>query len=505
MESSERQRTELEAEVQRLRSADRPDDVADVAKVTYDLEAATENLKLAESRNSILTHEVDLLTQELEQLKHRQSIPAPQASDTSEDTVSMLRKLESERDSCREQLKRLKQQMIQMQEDQEASLHWRIDAEVKLALEDFKKKFSNEDGTLRSEATELQEELESTKKEHKQCLTQIEQKDAELMNLQIALGELTYHGEAADKLRRDLRSAQEHIQALKDEVLDGKAAVAEAASARKAAEASADEAHRHMADQAEKMHRLENDIFAVKKDLLDASQQLRRMGNDEGSMVDRRLVVQLLVTYLEKRHEKDALDVMARMLGFTEDEKRRVGASVSGRGLLGSVTGGTLALVKGGMSVATFGLLNRGLKSEAGSQLADQWVEFLTKETDPLGQEDPLSYLQKGAQQHHTSSTEDRESTRMTLSEASMSQNTVSRTEEIVGRRPLSGAVPQQTSPTFSSRSEGRRTPVPNPAAPVQTYLPDPSASRMPNPFPKTPMPTFKDFMERQKDAPSDR
>lgn len=485
----QREKSRLESEVSKLSAKEENQHQVDVGQLTYNLETAEENLKLANSRNSLLGHEIESLTQELEQIKLH-----PQSLSIEGDGHALIKKIEAERDSCREQLKRLKQQMIQMQEDQEAALHWRVEAEVKLALEGFKKKINSDGGASKQELTALQKELQTAQEELKSYKAQVELKDAELLNLQIALGELTYHGEAADKLRRDLRAAQENIKALQDEILDGKAAVAEAQSARKAAEASADEAHQSMTQQRDKIQHLEKSLFSVKKELLDASQKLRRIGDDAGSMVDRRLVVQLLVTYLEKRHERDALEVMARMLGFTEEEKRRVHISAGGRGLLGSVAGGTLALVKGGMSVATLGLLDRGLNSKTGSQLADQWVDFLTKDTDAASQEDPLSYLQKGIPPGL-----DKESVKMTSSEASVSMQTY----EDDGRRPQSYTM-HRHSPTPSSRSEGVETPVTgyglSQSAASEVRMP----SRPLHQLPKTNMPSFRDFMEKQQHSRSD-
>ena len=56
----------------------------------------------------------------------------------------------------------------------------------------------------------------------------------------------------------------------------------------------------------------------LRRALAEASRQLRLAHSDAGSMVDRRIVTKLLVTYIERgRADRDVLGLMARMLGFT--------------------------------------------------------------------------------------------------------------------------------------------------------------------------------------------
>lgn len=124
------------------------------------------------------------------------------------------------------------------------------------------------------------------------------------------------------------------------------------------------------------------------------------MNQDADAMIDRRLVVKLLVTYLERRNSREALELMAKMLHFTDEEKKRVGLDGSKRGLVGALAGGTMAIVRGGVSVATLGMYGQNKTNvKPGESLADRWVEFLLKEAE-VGAEnrrdfrqDPLTLL----------------------------------------------------------------------------------------------------------------
>ncbi|KAI7735327.1 hypothetical protein M8C21_029744 [Ambrosia artemisiifolia] len=95
----------------------------------------------------------------------------------------------------------------------------------------------------------------------------------------------------------------------------------------------------------------------------------------------RRIVIKLLVTYFQRNHSKEVLELMVRMLGFSEEDKQRIGVAQQGAGkgvvrgvfglpgrLVGGILGGT----------PTENLQNA---SAADNQsFADMWVDFLLKE-----------------------------------------------------------------------------------------------------------------------------
>ena len=101
---------------------------------------------------------------------------------------------------------------------------------------------------------------------------------------------------------------------------------------------------------------------------------LRRYAADMegGQLVDRRLVVKMLTTYYERGQAQDVLDLMFRLLQFSDEERRRVLNSRRGRGWVGSVAS----------------ILNpfdseqdSSVQQRDDASVADLWVEFLLKET----------------------------------------------------------------------------------------------------------------------------
>ncbi|GMH32187.1 hypothetical protein BSKO_00021 [Bryopsis sp. KO-2023] len=328
-------------------------------------------------------------------------------SDSEADVVQIMQtratELELEKNRLKEQLNRLKRQMLSMQEDQEASIGWRIDAEVKLAVEEALRKEAETGGHLNEKIEALETSVAKYEADCKSMEKLIEQKDVEIINLQSALGELTFHSEAAEKLRKEMRVAKEQIDDLKDQLGHARSEVAEAQSARRAAEATADRANKSLTLAKEHESGLETEAVNLKRALLETSNRVTSLNEDAGSMVDRRLVVKLLVTYLERRNNREVLALMAKMLHFTDEEKARVGLDGHGRrGIVGALAGGTMALVRGGVSVATLGMIGgSGQNVKPGESLADRWVEFLLKEAEVDGadrrdfRQDPMTLLKE--------------------------------------------------------------------------------------------------------------
>merc|ERR1712130_763322 len=102
--------------------------------------------------------------------------------------------------------------------------------------------------------------------------------------------------------------------------------------------------------------------------------QLSSFGSSEQDFVDKRLVTKLFVNYLSapnKDKKREILQVMSRILNFTEEDEQKTGLADGGRGRWGSMIpffGG------GGNSSAS--------SNTASSNLVNLWVEFLLKESE---------------------------------------------------------------------------------------------------------------------------
>eukprot|EP00611_Tribonema_gayanum_P026615 TRINITY_DN6380_c0_g1_i2.p1 TRINITY_DN6380_c0_g1~~TRINITY_DN6380_c0_g1_i2.p1 ORF type:complete len:315 (+),score=123.76 TRINITY_DN6380_c0_g1_i2:721-1665(+) len=108
---------------------------------------------------------------------------------------------------------------------------------------------------------------------------------------------------------------------------------------------------------------------------LEAARATLTSGRED--QLDRRLVANLVVRYVSARHDRRVLELMARMLGFTDEEMLAVGLGGSGggrgvvRGLFKAIVGSTTTLEEHSVSSADI----------QGGSLGDAWLNFLMAES----------------------------------------------------------------------------------------------------------------------------
>lgn len=228
--------------------------------------------------------------------------------------------------------------------------------------------------------------------------------------VQRALGELSYESDAAERLRGELRGMQAEAHALRNELDAARVERLRLEQALAAAEASVAAAAAAAAEAREAEGRAAGEVVGLRAQLAEAQRRLSAVASDSGSMIDKRVVVKMvrgghclptahvlgpprpgrrvrlarqltqssppqLITYFERRHSPEVLDLMAGMLGFTEEEKARVTAAARKR------RGGAVSLaadVAGGASSAGAGV-------GGGASLADAWLSFLEGEAEADG------------------------------------------------------------------------------------------------------------------------
>lgn len=86
---------------------------------------------------------------------------------------------------------------------------------MKLAVEEARQREAEASSQLKRRIAELEGTLDSQGGSEQKLREACEQKDMEIDNLQSVLGELTFHSEAAEKLRRELRETKQNIEQLK--------------------------------------------------------------------------------------------------------------------------------------------------------------------------------------------------------------------------------------------------------------------------------------------------
>ncbi|TQE01317.1 hypothetical protein C1H46_013078 [Malus baccata] len=180
-------------------------------------------------------------------------------------------------------------------------------------------------------------------------------------------GDLSRAREESAKLSRLLKEADHQAEASKkekEEILS-----------------KLSQAEKIVVDWKSRVNKLEEDNAKLRRAVEQSMTRLNRMSVDSDYLVDRRIVIKLLVTYFQRNHSKEVLDLMARMLGFSDEDKQRIGVSQgAGKGVVRGVFSLPGRLVGGILGGSSAGL---SANAAADNQsFADLWVDFLLKETE---------------------------------------------------------------------------------------------------------------------------
>ncbi|KAI3411221.1 uncharacterized protein J3R85_018272 [Psidium guajava] len=309
-----------------------------------------------------------------------------------------LKETRKERDKALRELSRLKQHLL----DKESEESEKMDEDRKVIEElretiatqktqimrlekALNQAIANQDELRMNSSNESQKQkeiIEDLNKKIANYMSILDGKNMELLNLQTALGQYYAEIEAKEHLARDLALAREEC-ARSSELLNNAHKSAEVS--RREKEDILDElsqVERALVEGNNRVNKLEEDNAKLRRALEQSMTQLNRMSLDSDYLVDRRIVIKLLVTYFQRNHSKEVLDLMVRMLGFSDEDKQRIGVAQQGagkgvvRGVLG-IPGRLVGGILGGSSVEA----HANMASDNQS-IADLWVDFLLKETN---------------------------------------------------------------------------------------------------------------------------
>ncbi|KAK9068323.1 hypothetical protein SSX86_012434 [Deinandra increscens subsp. villosa] len=307
-----------------------------------------------------------------------------------------LKETAQQRDKALQQLNRLKQHLLEkesedsekMDEDSKIIEGLRENNEILKAQIRHLEKSLNQalDGqeevklTNNIELQKSKEIIDDLNKKVASLRSTVDVKNVELLNLQTALGQYYAEIEAKEHLERELASVREESVRLSERLKEAFQQVETTKQEKEECVEKLSQAERLLAEGKGRVNKLEEDNTKLRRALEQSMTRLNRMSMDSDFSVDRRIVIKLLVTYFQRNHSKEVLELMVRMLGFSEEEKQRIGVAQQGAGkgvvrgvfglpgrLVGGILGGT----------PTENLPNAASDNQS---FADMWVDFLLKE-----------------------------------------------------------------------------------------------------------------------------
>ncbi|KAM3190432.1 hypothetical protein ACQJBY_068515 [Aegilops geniculata] len=235
---------------------------------------------------------------------------------------------------------------------------------------------------INDERSRSNEQIEDLQYKLANCMNALESKDQELLNLQSALGQYYAESEAKERLGDDLAMAREALAKLSESLKVANQGIEISRREKDEVVAKLSQAEKMLADGKRSLQKLEDDNSRLRHALEQSMTTVNRMSLDSDNSVDRRIVIKLLVTYFQRNHSKEVLDLMVRMLGFSEEDKQRIGSAQSNVGKV--VVRGVLGL-PGRLVGGLVGGNSAGKSTHApqdNQSFADLWVDFLLKETE---------------------------------------------------------------------------------------------------------------------------
>ncbi|TYG40869.1 hypothetical protein ES288_D12G128500v1 [Gossypium darwinii] len=338
---------------------------------------ASETLKLDSSGSSPRMQEVELSLQQMEKDLKETCHERDKALQELNRLKQHLLEKESEESEKMDEDSQIIEELRESNEYQRAQIA-RLEKALKLAMAGQEEaKMTNN-----NELQKSKEIVDDLNKKLANCMRTIDAKNVELLNLQTALGQYYAEIEAKEHLERDLALAREESSRLSGLLKDADQQAELSKKEKEEILAKLLQTERMLAEGKARVNKLEEDNSKLRRALEHSMTRLNRMSMDSDYLVDRRIVIKLLVTYFQRNHSKEVLELMVRMLGFSDEDKQRIGIAQQGTGK--GVVRGVLGLP--GRLVG--GILGGGSADVPASiapdnqSIADLWVDFLLKETE---------------------------------------------------------------------------------------------------------------------------
>ncbi|CAE6053006.1 unnamed protein product [Arabidopsis arenosa] len=325
-----------------------------------------------------------------------------------EDMEKSLQRLEKEleearreKDKARQELKRLKQHLLEketeesekMDEDSRLIEELRQTNEYQksqiLGLEKaLRQTMANQEEIKSSNDLEIRKSkgiIEDLNQKLANCLRTIDSKNVELLNLQTALGQYYAEIEAKEHFERELAVAKEEAMKLSARLEDFDERLESSKKEKEEITSKLLHAENIAAEWKNRVSMVEEDNAKVRRVLEQSMTRLNRMSMDSDFLVDRRIVIKLLVTYFQRNHSREVLELMVRMLGFSEEDKQRIGLAqqgAAGKGVVRGVLGFPGRLVGGILGGGGGTPDSHPTMASDNQSFADMWVDFLLKDAE---------------------------------------------------------------------------------------------------------------------------
>ncbi|XP_052729453.1 golgin candidate 3 isoform X2 [Vigna angularis] len=413
------EKDELEAEVKSIRTSGKiSPDASQIQKRIPSFNNHLPDPSKSFPRNEELERSLHKLSEELEETQKGNE-------ELERSLLKLSKELEEsqkERDKAVQQLTRLKQHLLEKESEDSEKMDEdsKIIEELRDSNNYLRAQISQLERTLKqgsasqeklkmendNEILKSREIIDDLNKKLTDCMSTLDAKSTELLNLQTALGQYYAEIEAKEHLEGDLARAKEENSKLSLLLKDAQCRADVLISEKEEILAKLSQSEKLQSEWRSRVSKLEEDNSRLRRAVEHSMTRLNRMSVDSDFLVDRRIVIKLLVTYFQRNHSKEVLDLMVRMLGFSNEDKQRIGVAQQGpgKGVVRGVLGLPGRLVGGilGGGGSTESAANAGADNQFPFQsFADLWVDFLLKETEEREKRESAGTTDKSMDDSH--------------------------------------------------------------------------------------------------------
>ena len=308
---------------------------------------------------------------EASEAERRRGVDAARSATAMDEARGEIEALTTERDKMAAELKKLRAHLLAL-EDEEDEVAEEQEREIDEAREEERREYERK-------LEELKKSMSGSTDEVQKLLETIRLRDEEVDNLQKALGAYYADMESADTQRTEAQQLRQKLANLTSQGAADRAAATEAREKAKEAEERLAKFEVQLKMAKEECIKATSEASKLRKALHHALQKSSDMMIESEKLLDKRIVSDLFLAYLERDKAEDVLDLLAKMLGFSDKQKTRMEAlkRQKKRGVLGKIARAPVTIAAGAIGVALEVAGATGENKEV--PVADLWISFLEK------------------------------------------------------------------------------------------------------------------------------
>ena len=308
---------------------------------------------------------------EASEAERRRGVDAARSATAMDEARGEIEALTVERDKMAAELKKLRAHLLEL-EDEEDKVAEEQEREIDEAREEERREYERK-------LEELKKSMSGSTDKVQKLLETIRLRDEEVDNLQKALGAYYAEMESADTQRTEAQQLRQKLANLTSQGAADRAMVTEAQVKAKEAEERLAKFEVQLKMAKDECIKATSEASKLRKALHHALQKSSDMMVESEKLLDKRIVSDLFLAYLERDKAEDVLDLLAKMLGFSDKQKTRMEAlkRQKKRGVLGKIARAPVTIAAGAIGVALEVTGATGENKEV--PVADLWISFLEK------------------------------------------------------------------------------------------------------------------------------